>query len=61
MRYIMKTFPVFVNFLRREIASGNPYNFELRLRRFDGEYGGLRPAGTQFGMTPGASRAGTVY
>ena len=38
MRYTMKTFPVFVNFFKREIASGIPYNFELRLRRFDGEY-----------------------
>ena len=38
MRCILKTFPVFLNFLRERWPPGFPSNFELRLRRFDGEY-----------------------
>jgi C4-dicarboxylate-specific signal transduction histidine kinase len=38
MRCILKTFPVFLNFLREGWPPGFPSNFELRMRRFDGEY-----------------------
>ena len=38
MRCILKTFPVLLEVFKRAMASGNPFQFELRLRRFDGEY-----------------------
>ena len=38
MRCILKTFPVFFELFKRSIASGIPFHYELRLRRFDGEY-----------------------
>jgi C4-dicarboxylate-specific signal transduction histidine kinase len=44
MRCILKTFPASLNLTRvlelnkRGLVSGLPFNFELRLRRFDGEY-----------------------
>ena len=38
MRCILKTFPVSLELFKRAIASGIPFHFELRLRRFDGEY-----------------------
>ena len=38
MRYILKTFPVSLELFKRSIAAGIPFHYELRLRRFDGEY-----------------------
>ena len=35
---IPKTFPVCLKFLRERSPPSIPYHFELRLRRFDGEY-----------------------
>ena len=46
---------------KRAMASGIPYYIELRLRRFDGEYRWFETVASQFAMTPGASRAGTIY
>ena len=38
MRCIHEDLPRVRELFKREIASGIPFNFELRLRRFDGEY-----------------------
>ena len=38
MRCILKTFLVLLELYKRAMASGIPFNYELRLRRFDGEY-----------------------
>jgi hypothetical protein len=61
MRCILKTFPAVLSFLKRAMASGNPFNFEQRLRRFDDNIGGLTTAASQFAMTLGVSHAGTFY
>ena len=45
----------------RGIASGIPFNFEVRIRRFDGEYRWFNNHGVRFAMTPGISRVGTFY
>jgi hypothetical protein len=47
-----------IEMFTRAVASGIPYHYDQRLRRFDGEY---RCTASQFAMTPGASRAGTFY
>jgi hypothetical protein len=46
---------------KRGLASGLPFNFELRLPASTANIGGLTPAASQFVMTPGASRVGTIY
>ena len=38
MRSILKTFPMLLEIFTRALASGIPFNFDQRLRRFDGEY-----------------------
>ena len=38
MRCILETFPVLLDLFKRAMTSGIPFNFEQRLRRFDGEY-----------------------
>ena len=51
--------PRILELYKRAMAFGLPFNFELRMRRFDGEYRWFENRGVQFAMTPGASCAGT--
>ena len=50
--------PHVVEIFTRAVASGNPYHYDQRLRRFDGEYRWFDVRGLPFEMTPGASCAG---
>jgi PAS domain S-box-containing protein len=50
--------PRVLELVKRGVTSEIPFNFELRVRRFDGEY---RWFENRHSMTPGASPAGTFY
>ena len=61
MRYILKTFPVSLNFLRDHWPPGFPSTSNYACGASTANIGGLKTAASQFAMTPGASRAGTFY
>ena len=61
MRCILKTFPVFLNFLRERSPPGFPSTSNNACGASMVNIGGLTTAASQFAMTPGASRAGTFY
>jgi PAS domain S-box-containing protein len=53
--------PRILELVKRGVASEIPFNFELRVRRFDGEYRWFENRHVPISMTPGASPAGTFY
>ena len=46
---------------KKAMTSGIPFQHELRMRRFDGEYRWFDNRGVPIRETPGASRAGIFY
>ena len=53
--------PRVLELIMRGLASGLPFNFELRLRRFDGEYRWFDTRVVPMRDDLGASSAGTIY
>jgi PAS domain S-box-containing protein len=51
--------PRVIQIFRRVMASGEPHEYEVRLRRFDGVYCWFQLRGHPFAMTPASSPAGT--
>jgi PAS domain-containing protein len=58
---ILKTFPVFLNFSRKGWPPGFPSTSNYACGASTANIGGLITAPDRFAMTPGASRAGTIY